>query len=93
MNSNNEEQAYGTYLLGPSGSGKSSLCRSLNELFKDFKRPTLLVNLDPANEILNEIYDINIIELIKIEEVMEELSIGPNGSLIYAFDFLKENIS
>ena len=41
--------------------------------------------MDPANEC---VADIDIMELIKVEDVMEEFLLGPNASLIYCFDFL-----
>jgi len=36
--------------------------------------------------------DIDIKELITLEDVMEELHLGPNGGLIYCFEFLLENL-
>merc|ERR1711939_786639 len=36
--------------------------------------------------------DIDIRELITLEDVMEELHLGPNGGLIYCFEFLLENM-
>lgn len=35
---------------------------------------------------------IDIKELIKLEEVMEEFKLGPNGALLYCFEFLEANI-
>lgn len=36
--------------------------------------------------------DLDIKDLISLEDVMEELSLGPNGGLIYCFEFLLENL-
>ena len=51
-----------------------------------------LVSLDPANY-LSEDKDIEINELVTVEEVMDEYELGPNGAILYAMDFLHENIS
>ena len=53
----------------------------------------MLVNLDPANETAPFEWDVDIFDLISVEETMEELKLGPNGSLIYAMEFLKTNIT
>lgn len=36
--------------------------------------------------------DLDIKDLISLEDVMEEMSLGPNGGLIYCFEFLMENL-
>lgn len=50
-----------------------------------------LLNLDPGNEDTLYDCDIDIQDLVKVSEVMEELKLGPNGSLLYCFDFIEEN--
>lgn len=56
------------------------------------KRPCFYVNLDPAAEDFAFEPDIDIKDLISLEDVMEEMSLGPNGGLIYCFEFLMENL-
>lgn len=48
-------------------------------------------NLDPAAE--NFSYDLafDVRDLISVDEVMEELGLGPNGALIYCMEYLLEN--
>lgn len=36
--------------------------------------------------------DLDIKDLISLEDVMEEMNLGPNGGLIYCFEFLLENL-
>ncbi|KAF9160033.1 ATP binding protein [Actinomortierella ambigua] len=55
-------------------------------------RPVHLVNLDPAAEKFEYEPSIDIRDLISLEDVMEELSYGPNGGLIYCMEFLMNNI-
>jgi GTPase SAR1 family protein len=50
------------------------------------------VNLDPAAEEFSHEPDLDIKDLISLEDVMEEMGLGPNGGLIYCFEFLLENL-
>lgn len=50
------------------------------------------MNLDPAAEDFEHEPDLDIKDLISLEDVMEEMGLGPNGGLIYCFEFLLENL-
>lgn len=50
------------------------------------------MNLDPAAEDFAFEPDLDIKDLISLEDVMDEMSLGPNGGLIYCFEFLMENL-
>ena len=50
------------------------------------------MNLDPAAEDFTHEPDLDIKDLISLEDVMEEMGLGPNGGLIYCFEFLMENL-
>lgn len=50
-----------------------------------------VINLDPANENLQYTADINIFDLVNVEKVMEEQDLGPNGAMVYCFEFLENN--
>jgi len=50
------------------------------------KRSIHLMNLDPAAEHFDYAPSIDIRDLISLEEVMEDLELGPNGGLIYCFE-------
>ncbi|PHH72301.1 hypothetical protein CDD82_6041 [Ophiocordyceps australis] len=71
---------FGAMVMGPAGAGK------LN------RRSAFYVNLDPAAETFEHQPDLDIKELISLRDVMEELKLGPNGGLIYCFEFLMENL-
>lgn len=49
------------------------------------------MNLDPANDQLPYDCDIDISTLVTVSDVMDSLSLGPNGGLIYAMEFLETN--
>ena len=50
------------------------------------------MNLDPAAEVFKYTCDIDIRDLISLEEVQEELKLGPNGGLVYCMEYLVENL-
>ncbi|KAF2687963.1 hypothetical protein K458DRAFT_295083 [Lentithecium fluviatile CBS 122367] len=83
---------FGTLVMGPAGAGKSTFCASLIQHLQTNKRPCFYVNLDPAAEDFAFEPDLDIKDLISLEDVMEEMSLGPNGGLIYCFEFLMENL-
>lgn len=83
---------YGTILMGPAGAGKTTFCSALIQHLKNNRRSCYYVNLDPAAEEFVYEPDIDIRELITLEDVMEELHLGPNGGLIYCFEFLLQNL-
>ena len=59
---------------------------------KNNRRSCFYVNLDPAAEDFAYEPDLDIKDLITLEDVMEEMGLGPNGGLIYCFEFLLENL-
>lgn len=56
------------------------------------RRSTFYVNLDPAAEEFEFAPDLDIRDLISVQDVMEEMQLGPNGSLVHCFEFLLENL-
>lgn len=55
-------------------------------------RRSHLVNLDPAAEPSQYEFTVDIRDLISLADVMEELEYGPNGGLVYCFEFLLQNL-
>lgn len=51
-----------------------------------------IVNLDPAAEPTEYEFTIDIRNLISLQDVMEEMDLGPNGGLVYCFEYLLENL-
>lgn len=83
---------FGTIIMGPAGAGKTTFCNALIQHLRHNKRSCYYVNLDPAAEDFAYEPDIDIKDLISLEDVMEEMNLGPNGGLIYCFEFLLENM-
>lgn len=78
--------------MGPAGAGKSTFCTALIQHLQTVRRSCFYVNLDPAAETFAYTPDLDIRELISLEDVMEEMSLGPNGGLIFCFEFLMQNL-
>nr|XP_039249999.1 GPN-loop GTPase 2-like [Styela clava]XP_039250000.1 GPN-loop GTPase 2-like [Styela clava] len=84
--------SFGQIVIGPPGSGKTTYCHGMQQFLGALKRPCCIVNLDPANENIPYQCDINIEELITLEDVMENLQLGPNGGLLYCMEYLEANM-
>ena len=57
------------------------------------RRTIHVANLDPAAEVFQyePLFDVR--DLISVTDVMTELGLGPNGALVYAMEYLSENLS
>ncbi len=82
---------YGQVVIGPPGSGKTTYCDGMSQLLNSLGRTCAVVNIDPANEKTPFKPDIDVQELVKLEDVMEETGLGPNGGLVYCMEFLEKN--
>ncbi|ESW98555.1 hypothetical protein KL918_002055 [Ogataea parapolymorpha] len=82
----------GVLALGPAGVGKSTFCNSLVAHMQTIGRTAHIVNLDPAADPTEFEFSIDIRDLISLQDVQEELHLGPNGSLLYCFEFLLDNL-
>lgn len=83
---------FGVLVMGPAGAGKTTFCTALIEHLQNSRRSCFYVNLDPAASDFSYEPDLDIKDLISLDDVMEELSLGPNGGLIYCFEFLLQNL-
>lgn len=54
-------------------------------------RACSVVNLDPANDHTNYPAALDIRNLIKLEEIMKDDKLGPNGGILYALEELEHN--
>lgn len=94
------------FVLGPAGSGKSTFCQHFLNHCAMASRPAHLFNLDPAADTEPDPLPTasprpqskyspskDIKDLVTIQEVMQEMSLGPNGALLYSLELLLENRS
>lgn len=80
---------YAVLVTGPAGSGKSTLCTSLLTHAQTIGRNLHLFNLDPAAENFEFKPTVDIRDLIGLEDVMQEMQLGPNGGLVYCFEYVR----
>lgn len=90
--SRNMTNIFGQLIIGPPGSGKTTYCHKMSEFLRSIGRKVAIVNLDPANDLLVYKADINVSDLITLEDVMNSLTLGPNGGLMYCMEFLEKNM-
>lgn len=83
---------FGQIVIGPAGSGKTTYCNGMSQFLNLIGRKTAVINLDPANDNLPYECAVNIEDLVKLEDVMSQYDLGPNGGLVYCMDYLEKNI-
>jgi GTPase SAR1 family protein len=83
---------FGQVVVGPPGSGKTTYCNGVQQLLRGAQQRVAVVNLDPANTAPPYRPDIDICDLVCLDEVMQELGLGPNGGLAYCIDYLETNL-
>jgi GTPase SAR1 family protein len=83
---------YAQLVIGPAGSGKSTYCHIAQQHSSITGTRVFVVNLDPAAEHFKYNCDIDIKDCISLDDVMEEMHLGPNGGLVFALEYLVDNI-
>eukprot|EP00250_Pteridium_aquilinum_P015602 c22668_g1_i1 orf=148-1059(+) len=83
---------FGQVVIGPPGSGKTTYCNGMSDFLQLIGRKVAVVNLDPANDSLPYKCAVNIEDLIKLEDVMNQHGLGPNGGLVYCMDYIEKNL-
>lgn len=84
---------YAMFVMGPAGTGKSTFSTMMQSHAAASGRSIHIVNLDPAADHFDYNPSVDIRELIEVQDVMEEMALGPNGALVYCMEYLLENIS
>jgi len=55
-------------------------------------RKCSVVNLDPANEHTNYSAALDVRDIVRLEDIMREEDLGPNGGILYAMEELEHNL-
>jgi len=78
------------FIIGTAGSGKSNLTAAFTRWLEMQREDVMAVNLDPGATVLPYAANVNVRDYIKVEELMERYSLGPNGGLMLACDMMVE---
>jgi len=78
------------FVLGTAGSGKSELTGVFTRWLQLQGEDALAVNFDPGAITLPYSANVDVRDYIKIEALMEEYGLGPNGGLILASELMVE---
>ena len=79
-------------IVGPAGSGKTTLTGELASFMENFGVSVATINFDPAVESLNYEPDIDVRDYVSVDEFTSK-GLGPNGALIAAVDSLINHVS
>lgn len=87
---------FGQIIVGPPGSGKTTYCAAIQDYFNKSlpgsrTRHVYIVNLDAANANMPYQCAIDLVDLITVDDVCENLHLGPNGSLMYCIEYIENN--
>lgn len=76
------------YIIGPAGSGKSTLTKALLDYIRAYNQSisVISINLDPAVQQLPYTPDIDIQDYVSVQEIIDKTGLGPNGAMIAATD-------
>ncbi|KAF3401384.1 GPN-loop GTPase 2 [Talaromyces pinophilus] len=78
-------------VIGPPGAGKSTYCNGMHQFMGAIGRRCSIVNLDPANDQTSYPCALDVRDLVTLEEIMAEDTLGPNGGVLYALEELENN--
>ena len=98
--------SYSLVMLGPPGSGKTSLCYALTSYLSRIGRTVTMVNLDPGNLSFSkdsvglgddevdsvDVYDVRSALNIRLEEVQRRKKLGPNGAMVDCVESLAKDL-
>ena len=80
------------FVLGTAGSGKSDLTATFTRWLELQGEDVIAVNLDPGSLVLPYSANVDVRDYIRVEDIMEEYGLGPNGGLMLACDTMVEMV-
>uniref|UniRef100_A0A1A7WJL9 GPN-loop GTPase 2 n=1 Tax=Iconisemion striatum TaxID=60296 RepID=A0A1A7WJL9_9TELE len=83
---------FGQVVIGPPGSGKTTYCQGMQQFLASLGRKVVVVNMDPANEGMPYSCAVDISDLVTLDDVMDNLKLGPNGGLLYCMEYVEANL-
>lgn len=81
------------FIIGPAGSGKSTLTKSFGTWLENEGKKIKYVNLDPGVDNLPFPPSFDVRRIVTVNEVMKNENLGPNGALVRAAEIMEERFS
>ncbi|MGY0288376.1 MAG: ATP/GTP-binding protein [Candidatus Methanodesulfokora washburnensis] len=83
----------GLVVIGPAGSGKSTLIGALSRWMRKFSTIKIgKINMDPGADVLPYKPDFDIRSIVRAEEVMKNEKLGPNGAMVRSMEIVEERL-
>jgi GTPase SAR1 family protein len=79
------------YFLGTAGSGKSTMVYAFQQWLNSQGLDCVIANLDPGAEALRYAPDLDVRDYVRLDEIMEDQDLGPNGAQVAAADMVAMN--
>jgi hypothetical protein len=79
------------YFLGTAGSGKSTMVHAFLEWMNSQGLDCVTANMDPGAETLPYSPDLDVRDYVRLDEIMKEQDLGPNGAQVAAADMIAMN--
>jgi hypothetical protein len=79
-------------ILGPAGSGKSSLSHAFGRWLEGQGCPVCYTNMDPGADSLPYSPDYDIRDLVTVEDIMKRERLAPNGALVRAAEIMESSL-
>lgn len=79
------------YFLGTAGSGKSTMVHAFQQWMNSQGLDCVTANMDPGAEALQYSPDLDVRDYVRLDEIMEEQDLGPNGAQVAAADMIAMN--
>jgi len=79
-------------IIGPAGSGKSTLTRAFSLWLKEDGKRACCINLDPGAERLPHTPCFDIREMVRVDKIMAKEGLGPNGALMRAAELAEARL-
>lgn len=79
------------YFTGTAGSGKTTMVAAFRDWMSEHGYDSIPVNLDPGAEVLPYTPEVDIRHWLRLDEVIEQFGLGPNGAQVAAADLIAVN--
>jgi len=79
------------YFLGTAGSGKSTMVHAFQQWMNSQGLDCVTANMDPGAETLQYSPDLDVRDYVRLDEIMKEQDLGPNGAQVAAADMIAMN--